>query len=110
MFFKNFKYNLKNNKLILGTKEERKGLIAAYINAVISRFLYQKIDYKKQPKKNAPSMDSTINHFKSWLLERKSDKPYFAYIHVDDCHRQEIFYTYDTNDFNKLDKEFAAIN
>ena len=44
MFFKNMFYNLKNNKLILGSDVERKGLIKAYINAIYNRFLYDKID------------------------------------------------------------------
>lgn len=109
MFRKNFTHNLKNNKLILNPKEERKGLVKSYINAVINRFMMQKIDYRIRSKKNALSMDTTFNHFENWVLNRKSSKPYFAYIHVDDCHSGEIFYTYDTNDFNKLDEEFSAI-
>lgn len=110
MLYKNMYYNLKNNKLVLAPKKERKALISAYINAIYNRFLHSKIDYKIKSKKAAPSMDTTINHFEDWLLKRKNDKPYFAYIHVDDCHRPEIFYTYDTDDFNKLDEEFANIN
>lgn len=110
MLFKTFKYNLKNNKLILTPKEERKELIKAYINTLYNRFLYDKIDYTIKSKKAAPSMDTTIEHFENWLLNRQSKEPYFAYIHVDDCHSKEIFYTYDTDDFDKLDEEFALIN
>lgn len=110
MFLKNLKYNLLNNKLVLTPKKERKGLIKAYLNAIINRFLYDKIDYKIKCKKAAPSMDTTINFFQDWVLNRESDKPYFAYIHVDDCHSKEFFYTYDTSDFNKLDEEFSAID
>ena len=110
MLFKNMYYNLRNNKLILKPKEERKGLIKAYINAIYNRFLYDKIDYNIKSKKAAPSMDTTFKHFESWLLERNNDKPYFAYIHLDDCHSKEMFYTYDTDDFNKLDEEFKAID
>lgn len=110
MFLKNMFYNIKNNKLILNSSEDTKGLTKAYINAVINRFLYRKIDYNIKSKKAAPSMDTTFNHFEKWLLNRKNDKPYFAYIHVDDCHSSEIFYTYDTNDFSKLDDEFSKID
>ena len=110
MFFKTMFYNLKNNKLVLEPREERKGLIKAYMNAVINRFLYKKIDYRIKSKKAAPSMDTTIKHFEDWLLNRNDEKPYFAYIHVDDCHSSEIFYTYDTEDFTKLDEEFTKIN
>lgn len=109
ILYKNFKYNLKNNKLVLSPKEERKGLFKAYINAIYNRFLYKKIDYTIKSKKAAPSMDTTIKFFEDWVLNRDSDKPYMAYIHVDDCHSSEIFYTYDTNDFNKLDEEFNRI-
>lgn len=110
MFFKNLKLNLINNKLILNPKEERKGLIKAYINAVYNRFLYKKIDYKIASKKAAPSMHTTFKHFENWIQKRQSDKPYFAYIHLDDVHSGEMFYTYDTQDFNLLDEEFNNIN
>jgi len=110
MFFKNMKYNLLNNKLVLTPKSEKKGLLKAYFNAIYNRFLYQKIDYHDNVKKAAPSMDRTFKHFESWLLSRKSNKPYFAYIHLDDCHRGEMFYTYDTDDFEMLDEEFKSID
>lgn len=110
LFFKNMYYNLKNNKLVLKPKNEYKGLLKAYINAVYNRFMFKKIRNDEETRKAAPSMDTTFNHFENWLLARKDNKPYFAYLHVDDCHSPEIFYTYDTNDFNKLDDEFAAID
>lgn len=110
MFFKNLSYNLRNNRMVLQPKQERKNLFKAYLNAIYNRFLHEKIDPQVKSKKAAPSMDTTLNHFENWLLNRKSDKPYFAYIHVDDCHRPEIFYTYDTDDFSKLDEEFKAID
>ena len=109
VFWKNLKRNLLNNRLVLTPKEEKKGLISAYINAVYNRFLIKKIDYRINSKKAAPSMDTTLKHFESWVLERKSDKPYFAYIHVDDCHSPEIFYSYDNNNFDTLDEEFKLI-
>ena len=110
MFFKNIFYNLKNNKLILKPRNEWKGLLRAYMNAIYNRFLYDKISPKIKSKKAAPSMDTTIHHFENWLINRKNDKPYFAYIHVDDCHRPEMFYSYDTDDFDKLDEEFKNID
>lgn len=110
VFWKNFKRNLLNNRLVLTPKEERKGLIKAYINAVYNRFLFKKIDYRIKSKKAAPCMDTTFKHFENWILERKSKKPYFAYIHVDDCHSGEMFYSYDTKDFNMLDQEFKYID
>lgn len=109
MFRKNMFANLRNNKLVLIPKNERKGLLKAYFNAIFNRFLNDKIDYRIKSKKNAPSMDTTFHHFENWLLTRKEKDPYFAYIHVDDCHRPEMFYTYDTDDFNKLDEEFDNI-
>ena len=102
-------YNLLNNRLVLTPSSEYKGLIKAYINAIYNRFLLGKIKDNPETRKAAPSIDTTFCHFENWLLERKNDKPYFAYLHVDDCHSPEIFYTYDTNDFNKLDEEFNLI-
>ena len=109
MFLKNLTHNLKNNQLVLTPREERKSLFKNYLNSIVNRFMMQKINPKIKEKKSAPSMDTTFEHFESWLKNRKSKKPYFAYIHVDDCHSPEIFYTYDTNDFKKLDQEFESI-
>ncbi len=110
MFYKNFWCNLKNSKLILTPKEERKKLFKMYLNILINRFMLKKIKPKDESwKKSIPSMDSTFKHFENWVLNYKDAKPYFAYIHVDDCHSPEIFYTYDTNDFKQLDEEFNEI-
>lgn len=110
MFYKNFWCNLKNNKLVLTPKEERKNLFKVYLNVLINRFMIKKINPKYESyKKDAPSMDTSFKHFENWALNYKDTKPYFAYIHVDDCHSPEIFYTYDTNDFKQLDEEFNAI-
>ncbi len=106
---KNFINNLLNNRLVLIPKNEYRGLIKAYINAIYNRFLIGKIKDDPKTRKAAPSMDATFNHFENWLLKRKNNKPYFAYLHVDDCHSPEIYYTYDTNDFHKLDEEFSLI-
>ena len=107
---KNSILNLKNNRLVIGPKDERKGLLKAYINSIYNSFTKNTINPNTTSKKNAPSMDTTLKHFENWVLNRKDDKPYFAYLHFDDVHSHEIFYTYDTDDFKQLDEEFGLID
>lgn len=106
---KNFKYNFLNNPFRCTKSENFKGMLKSYLNAIYNRFLIKKIDYHIASKKAAPSMLTTINHFESWLSKRDNDKPYFAYLHFDDCHSSEIFYSYDCPDFKELDYEFSLI-
>ena len=48
--------------------------------------------------KGQPSFHSHILSFLDWIDSRKSPKPFFACLHVDDIHHSEMFYTYDTDD------------
>lgn len=62
--------------------------------------------------KPSPSMYSHIEHLKKYILNKdilKDDNPYFAYIHVDDIHTPEMFFSYDSVDMDILSEEFEAL-
>lgn len=52
-------------------------------------------------------IDSMMNWMKKNVDERK---PYLAYIHLEDTHYPWSFYTTDTNDKEKIKKEFALLS
>ncbi len=59
--------------------------------------------------KAMPSMQTTFNFFEDWLDNRESEKPFFAKIHVDDCHYKSSFFSYDCLDKNQIENEFKLL-
>lgn len=57
--------------------------------------------------KNAPSARTHLDHFFKWADDYKSDKPFFACVHVDDVHNPEVFLTYDTEDESVFDNDIS---
>ena len=55
--------------------------------------------------KNAPSLRTHIDHYINWAVNQKEDVPHFAFMHVDDIHNPEVFFTYDSSDKALLKKE-----
>ena len=108
----NLKYNLFNNKIPINktfNRQKNIQMLKVFKNCVFDKDLFDKIDPKNEQKKLSPSMYSHIKHFIKWNENKKSDKPYFAYIHVDDCHYPEMFYSYDIEDEQQLEKEFNNV-
>ena len=57
--------------------------------------------------KAAPSVQKHFDHFFDWVEKRsENDKPFLAYIHVDDIHNPEIFFSYDSDDLKMITEEF----
>ena len=56
--------------------------------------------------KAAPSVQKHMEHF-LWWYNHKHDKNknYLAYIHVDDIHNPEMFFSYDSENFEMVSKE-----
>ena len=113
IFRKNFCKNIINNHIVL-SKPFKFGktfkLFKTYVNSFIDQDLYDKMNYNIDCYKAAPSMNATIEHFEKWLENRNTKKPFFAYMHVDDCHSPEMFYSYDCSNLKVLDQEFKQIN
>ena len=112
------KYNLKNakfpvDKLLRNIKNKNtvKGLIAGYKNLIFDKDMFDRInndyDLFKAQRSFRTVADLTIN----WLEKNKNSKsPWMAYVHVDDAHYPENFFTYDTNNKDIVKKEFEKIN
>ncbi len=114
----NIKYNLKNNKypfkktfsrLIKGDFKTVKGLLAGYKNSLLDKDLYERIGINYDTVKNQRSFYTVSDNFEKWL-DNNNKTPWVSYIHIDDAHYRENFFTYDTTDMNQLDKEFNRIN
>ena len=81
----------------------KSGLLS--LNQIYDLDLYERTNEKYDSFKNAPSLRTHIDHYLNWRDQRKSEKPHFAVIHVDDIHNPEVFFTYDSEDVSLLKKE-----
>lgn len=114
----NFKNNLFGNKipmrklfnsLIHRDFETFKGLLAGYKNSIIDKDLYERIDKNYDMFKVQRSFYTVKEELFKWIKDNK-DNTWMSYVHVDDAHYTESFFTYDTNDINIIDKDFERIN
>lgn len=119
---KNILYNIKNNSFpiknnllnafaIIKNPKRRtvknfvKGIYISF-NTIFDFDLNQRIEDNYDRFKNAPSARKQFDQFLNWLDERKdSRKSYFAFLHVDDVHNPEVFFTYDSENEKLLEKE-----
>jgi hypothetical protein len=114
----NFRKNLFNNKYpFLKTMncffkkdfKTVKGLIAAYKNSIVDKDIFDRINEKYDTFKVQRSFRTVAEEFIDFASKNK-DKPWMAYVHVDDAHFPENFFSYDLTDMNVIDNEFKAIN
>ncbi len=114
----NFKNNLKNNNFplkkalksaISGDNQTFKGLLAGYKNSLKDKDLYDRINGPYDTFKVQRSFRCVSEVFYRWLDEQKEDG-WMSYIHVDDAHFNESFFTYDTDNMGIIDGEFKRIN
>ena len=88
-----------------------KGLFAGYKNLLIDQDLYDRIDSKFDLFKAQRSFRTVADLTIDWIKKQKNKKkPWMAYVHVDDCHYPENFFTYDTDNKNIIREEFNRIN
>lgn len=119
LFLKFYKINKKMNKKVCKLKITKifdllsdmlKRRNKEAVKSFIKYFKYYKDSYRDDDLmdriskdldnfKSAPSVHSHLEHFKKWELKHGDEKPYMAYIHVDDIHNPEVFFTYDTEDY-----------
>lgn len=114
----NFNKNILNNKFpfskffkSLANKEwsVAKGLLAAYKNSLFDKDLYDRINFDYDQFKNQRSFYTVSQELCKWISNNKN-KPFMAYVHVDDAHYTENFFTYDTNDIKIIDNDFKRID
>lgn len=113
----NRKLNFKNNhfpikkliKLIFNFELRKiKGLLLGYKNSIFDRDLYERINYDYDKFKNQVSFRTIANTFIDFAKNNKNE-PWMSYLHFDDAHFNEMFFTYDTNDRKLLDEEFKDV-
>lgn len=114
----NLKRNLLNNKFPLkklfrslyhSDLKTAKGLVAGYKNSLFDKDLYERISKNYDQFKNQRSFYTVSQEFYKWV-EKNKDISWMSYIHIDDAHYNESFFTYDTDDINIIDKDFDRIN
>lgn len=114
----NRKRNVLNNKfpfqkftrsLLKRDIKTAKGLLAGYKNSLFDKDLYDRIDEKYDLFKVQRSFHTVSQTFMKWTLDN-SNTNWMAYIHIDDAHFNESFFTYDTDNLELLDEEFTNIN
>lgn len=84
--------------------------LAMYQNCIIDKDLYQRIDGNFDDVEPQVSAQTYFDHSLNWLENRDDSTPFFMYLHLDDAHWKETFFTSDQFDLNLLDSEFAAIS
>ncbi len=75
------------------------------VNQLLDFDLKERINDNYDGFKDGPSARTFIDTFLSWEKEYKEEKPYFAFLHVNDVHNPETFFTYDSSDKELLNKE-----
>lgn len=110
--------NMKNAKLpikkILNNirkKDVVKGILAGYKNLLFDKDIMARVTKNFDMFKAQRSFRVVSQTLYDWIDNRKENsKPWMAYVHVDDAHYPENFFTYDTNDKNIIKEEFFKIN
>ena len=117
ILLKNFLLNIKNNRMSIikiknfikaGEYKTLTRYFMNYLNALYDRDLINRLKLYDRVKM-VPSLYKMLNHFVNWQDKQESDKPFFAYIHAEDNHFPETFFTYDVEDEKLIDLEFGEI-
>lgn len=88
-----------------------KGLIAGYKNLIFDKDILDRINEKYDLFKAQRSFRTVAELTIDWIEKNKnSEIPWMAYVHVDDAHYPENFFTYDTNNKDIIATEFKRIN
>lgn len=114
----NLENNLLNNKLpikniiksiINKDFKTAKGLLAGYKNSLFDKDLYDRISNNYDQFKVQRSFYTVSQELFTWIKENK-DKKWMSYVHIDDAHFPENFFTYDTKDLKLIEEDFKRIN
>lgn len=113
----NTKNNLLNNKLPVKkiTKsimnrdfKTVKGLLAGYKNSLFDKDLYDRISENYDQFKVERSFYTVSQELFKWIKNNKNKK-WMSYVHVDDAHFPESFFTYDTNNIEIVNDDFKRV-
>lgn len=84
--------------------------LAMYQNSIQDKDLFQRINGKFDCFKPQVSTSTYFQNSLDWLDQRDSKKPFCMYLHVDDAHWPETFFSYDNANIELLDNEFQQIS
>ena len=88
-----------------------KGLLAGYKNLIFDKDIMNRINEHYDLFKHQRSFRTVANLTIDWLEKNKDGKkPWMCYVHIDDAHYTENFFSYDTNDKKIINEEFTKIN
>ena len=113
-----FKRNLFNNrfpikKMVRSVVKKDfktiKGLLAGYKNSLFDKDLYERISMNYDTFKVQRSFYTVSQELYRWI-ENNKDKEWMAYVHVDDAHFNENFFSYDTKDWDVVKSDFERIS
>lgn len=118
IYKKQIKYNLKNGKFPvkklfknINNKQVVKGLIAGYKNLIFDKDIKDRISINFDLFKAQRSFRTVADLTMEWIKNNNDDeKPWMAYVHVDDAHYPENFFTYDTDNKEIVKQEFLLID
>lgn len=114
----NLKRNIINNKFpysklirsILNKDfKTAKGLLAGYKNSLFDKDLYERIAPNFDLFKDQRSFYTVSKELINWI-DKNKDTNWMSYVHIDDAHYTESFFTYDTDNIEIVDNEFKKIN
>ena len=112
-----FKYNLLNNSLPLKKVcnsvlkrnfSTTKGVLAGYKNSLFDKDLYERIGTNYDQFKAQRSFYTVSQELFKWIKNNENEN-WMSYVHIDDAHYTENFFTYDTNYINVIDGYFKRI-
>lgn len=109
LFHNKYPYRKTFSSLLKGDMNTVKGLIAGYKNSLVDKDLADHINEHFDLFKVQRSFYTVSEEFYKWLDKNKKNK-WISYIHIDDAHFPEQFFTYDTNDMHIVDEDIKRIN
>lgn len=114
----NKKLNIRNNKfpfrkflrtIINRQFDVAKGLVAGHKNSIFDKDLYERINNNFDEFKVQRSFNTVSEELFKWIKNNKESK-WMSYVHIDDAHFPENFFTYDTKNIGLVNEEFKKIN
>lgn len=82
-----------------------KGLLAGYKNSLFDKDLYERIAPNYDLLKNERSFYTISHELMNWIKKNKNTN-WMSYVHIDDVHFNEMFFTWDTDNIDIINNDF----
>lgn len=109
-----FKYLLNKIGIFLKSKdlEDAKNIyryLRNFYKITLKRNELRTFDENGELQKDLPSAKRTFRYYLQKLEQRQDENPFLVKIHVDDCHFHPIYFSYDIEEKDVVDKEMAIL-